>query len=95
MVEVTLGSETDDKLFRKLKEEVVALGGTIREKSWGVGGSQEIVTYSISLSQGEVEAVSETYVGLSLRGDEHVVIGLAQRILPNHVFNPDALKRAG
>lgn len=95
MIEVMLGSETDDNLFRKLETEVAALGGKILEKNWGAGGSQEIITYSISLPEGEIEAVSETYIGLSLRGDENVIVSLAQRVLPNQAFNPDALTRAG
>ncbi|MDO8178975.1 MAG: hypothetical protein Q7T62_12085 [Undibacterium sp.] len=83
MIEFPLGSETDDELFRRLKAEVLAMGGTIREKDWAVGGSQEVITYAISLPQGEIEAISETYVGLSLRGEESVVSILLQRVLPN------------
>lgn len=95
MIEVALGSETDDKLIEELKRVVRELGGKIRKKDWGVGGSQEIITYTISLPQGEIELISETYIGLSLRGDENIVPILAQRLLPNQAINPDALKRAG
>lgn len=35
---------------------------------WGVGGSQAIVTYRVTLPEGQLRLTAETYVGLSLSG---------------------------
>jgi hypothetical protein len=83
MIQVVLGSESDDELFERLNAEVCALGGTIADTEWVLGGSQEVTIYKIRLPSGELEAVAETYVGLFLRGEVAQVTALAQRVMPN------------
>ncbi len=83
MVEVQLGSETDEGLLQALACCVVSRGGTIREAQRGIGGSQELVVYEIRLPGAVLEAVSETYMGLSLRGPADAVTSLAQQVVPN------------
>lgn len=83
MIEVVLGSEYDDELFSRLAVEVTALGGSMEDKEWTLGGSQEMTVFHIALPDGVLEAVAETYVGLSLRGECSVVELLARRVLPN------------
>ncbi|MFZ2990282.1 hypothetical protein [Ideonella sp.] len=80
MIDVLLGSEYDDDLFYRLVAEVEAMGGSITDKGWILGGSQEITVFQISLPEGELEAVAETYVGLSLRGALPLVEALAHRV---------------
>ncbi|NJA08199.1 hypothetical protein HC024_21050 [Methylococcaceae bacterium WWC4] len=84
MVEVQLGSETDEVLLQALARCVVGRGGTIREVQAGVGGSQEIVVFEIRLNGAILEAISETYMGLSLRGPADAVTSLAQEVVPNY-----------
>lgn len=83
MTEIVLGDECDDALFERLVAEVAALGGSITDKKWTLGGSQEMTVFQISLPDGSIEAVVETYVGLSLRGTPSLVEPLARRVMPN------------
>jgi hypothetical protein len=83
MTEIVLGSEDDDALFSRLVAEIEALGGSITDKEWVLGGSQEMTVFQINLPDGEIEAVAETYVGLSLRGATSLVEQLASRVMPN------------
>lgn len=83
MYQVLLGPDTDDVQFSKPCEAVRALGGTIEDSEWIVGGSREITVYKIALPSGSLEAVMETYVGLALRGNEGPVSVLANEVLPN------------
>ena len=73
MIEVNLGSETDIALWTRLHIAVASLGGSITESSWGLGGSQELTTCEISLPSGTLEVISETYIGVSLRGSSVLV----------------------
>ncbi|MDY0747751.1 hypothetical protein SNE35_24825 [Paucibacter sp. R3-3] len=83
MTEIMLGSEYDDALFARLAVEIEALGGSITDKEWTLGGSQEMTVFQIKFPDGEIEAVAETYVGLSLRGSAFLVEQLARRVMPN------------
>jgi hypothetical protein len=82
MTEIVLGSEDDDALFSRLVAEIEALGGSITDKEWVLGGSQEMTVFQINLPDGEIEAVAETYVGLSLCGATSLVEQLASRLCP-------------
>lgn len=95
MSEIVLGSEYDDALFARLVEEVEALGGSITDKEWTLGGSQETTVFQISLPDGNIEAVAETYVGLSLRGTTSLVAQLARRVMPNPLLQRTAEPPAG
>ncbi|WP_334158178.1 hypothetical protein [Oryzomicrobium sp.] len=83
MIEVILGPEYDFELFSRLTTEIEALGGSIGGQEWTLGGSQELTVFHITLPEGELEAVAETYVGLSLRGELSLVQQLGRRMLPN------------
>ena len=73
IVTVELGPEWDSELLAKLRTVVEASGGEMAETSWGVGGSQEVCEYQIDMPNGQLSAVSETYMGLSLRGPSNLV----------------------
>jgi len=83
MTDIVLGDEYDDVLFERLVAEVEALGGSITGREWTLGGSQEMTVFEISLPGGRIEAVTATYVGLSLRGTPSLVEQLARRVAPN------------
>lgn len=72
-VAVVIGSAYDVRLLDQLRKFVVEEGGSIREKSYTVAGSQEVVVYAIALPKGAIEAVSETHVGLWLFGPASLV----------------------
>jgi hypothetical protein len=90
MTEIVLGDEYDDALFARLVAEVAALGGSITDKEWTLDGSQEMTVFQIALPDGQVEAVAETYVGLSLRGTTSLVEQLARRVMPNPMLQRTA-----
>ena len=80
MHEILLGSETDGALFERLSEAIHLLHGTISDAEWVLGGSQEITKYKIVLPSGVLEAVAETYIGLTLRGSRELVEALAGKV---------------
>ena len=90
MYAICLGPETDDDLFERLRLAVIDLGGTIADSEWVLGGSQEVTTYKIVLPTGTLQAVAETYVGLSLQGVESLVTPIAQRVMFNLPLSTDA-----
>jgi hypothetical protein len=90
MYAISLGPETDDDLFERLRLAVIDLGGTIADSEWVLGGSQDVTTYKIILPTGTLHAVAETYVGLSLQGVESLVTPIAQRVMLNLRLSTDA-----
>jgi len=74
--EVRLGDEHDDALLVRVRDAVLAAGGQISRPDWGVGGSQEICTYRVTLPEGQLRLTAETYVGLSLSGPPVLVQAL-------------------
>lgn len=76
-LETNLGPEWDEALRSRLRKAVGDLGGEIRETSWGVGGSQEVIEYEILLRGATLTATAETYVGLLLRGPRSAVEEIA------------------
>jgi hypothetical protein len=79
-----LGPEWDGALLLRLRQAVAELGGTMREVSWGVGGSQEICEYEIHLRGVTLTAIGETYMGLVLRGPHSMVEELAGMVSRSH-----------
>lgn len=90
MYTINIGPETDDDLFERVRTTIVDLGGSIADSEWVLGGSQEVTTYKIVLPAGTLEAVVESYIGLSLVGDEALVYLLAQRVMLNLPLDTDA-----
>jgi hypothetical protein len=76
-LEKNLGPEWDEALLSLLRKVVGDLGGEMRETSWAVGGSQEVIGYEILLREVTLTATAETYVGLLLRGPRLAVEEIA------------------
>ena len=77
---IILGDEYDQKLRDALSAVLrnkVAIGV---EKSWGLAGSQEIETVNIRLGNDFITIESETFIGLSITGPDHVVETLSQEV---------------
>jgi hypothetical protein len=66
---VILGDEYDDSLREALMNVLKEFGGEVQSQNWGVGGSQEIETIDVDVNGSPLRIESETYVGLSIRGE--------------------------
>ena len=82
MSRLFLGDEFDDAVFQRLCKAVARLGGTIKGREWALGGSQEVTTFDIELPDGKLEAIAETYIGLSLCGPEALLARVARETQP-------------
>lgn len=77
-VKLRLGAATDEGLFSRLREQIRALGGTIEDVEWDLGGSRQLTAYLIKLPGGQLQALADTEDGLFLQGDGRLVSLLAQ-----------------
>jgi hypothetical protein len=80
---VILGTESDEPLRSILLEVMRELGARTLDTSWGVGGSQELATAKAEIRGKVVDVESETYVGLSITGDDDLVDEIAGRVSHN------------
>ncbi|MDT9002486.1 hypothetical protein RQP53_24655 [Paucibacter sp. APW11] len=80
MRKIVLGSECDDALFAKLCAVIESLGGSVADAEWVLGGSQELTRFAIKLPNGTLEAISETYIGLLLRGEDDLVLAVSSLV---------------
>ncbi|MDB5471903.1 MAG: hypothetical protein JWR84_3463 [Caulobacter sp.] len=79
-VRVHIGSETDDNLRRRLNAALGRLGARRTFHWWGLGGSQEITQEKYRLPGGQVMVETETYVGITLIGDEDPVTAIQDEL---------------
>jgi phage gpG-like protein len=70
---VVLGPEYDPSTQSAFAEAIKQLGGIESDRSWGIGGSQEVTTRNISFPNGTIHIEEETYMGLKISGDEEIV----------------------
>ncbi|MBE7372942.1 hypothetical protein [Pseudomonas lopnurensis] len=70
---IILGDEYDDALRDALRAVLLRNGAVGINKSWGVGGSQEIESLVIRLGSDLITIESETFVGLTIAGPKVVV----------------------
>ncbi len=77
---VILGNEYDVSLFVTLKDVLATQQATLLDKTWGVGGSQEIGTWHVSIGGQILTIEAETYMGLSLFGPADMVSQIASAV---------------
>jgi hypothetical protein len=77
---VALGPEYDDATREALRVVLLELGASKVEVNWGVGGSQEIETAVVRIGGRELTVEAETYVGLTIAGDDDLVATVADRV---------------
>jgi len=70
---IVLGPEYDDDLWKTLKIILADIGATVAHSSSGHYGSQDMDCYAVFLSGEELVIESETYVGVSITGEAHIV----------------------
>jgi hypothetical protein len=76
---IQLGDEYDAELRERLMMVLKEMKAVIHEHARGVAGSQELETFSASIGHDSVVIEAETYVGLSIRGDQSIVDEIAAR----------------
>lgn len=77
---VILGPEYDSALRSALADVLRQMGAQLEHRKWGVGGSQELETLKVVLRGRQLEVEAETYIGLSLTGDEELVNEIEQMV---------------
>jgi hypothetical protein len=76
---VNLGPEHDEALQQAVLSVLRDLGAELDGSSWGLGGSQEIVTRRGKVNGSDISLEAETYIGLTVTGDEGIVEEIAKR----------------
>lgn len=71
--QIVLGHEYDERLRQIIKDVLRDIGGVVAEKSWGIGGSQEISELKIKVGESVVTLESETFIGLSIEGEASLI----------------------
>lgn len=77
---INLGDEYDDVLRDALRRVLLENKAVGIDKSWGVGGSQEIENLKVRVGEDVVLIESETYIGLSISGPKLIVEKLAAEV---------------
>lgn len=77
---IILGDEYDEVLREALHAVLLRNGAIDVDKSWGIGGSQEIEILIISLGSDVITIEAETFVGLSVSGPKTVVEEIALQV---------------
>lgn len=79
-VTVILGPEYDETLRTTVMDVMEQLGASVESRNWSVAGSQEIETVQARLADQEIIIEAETYIGLSITGDEDTVNEISERV---------------
>jgi len=74
---IVLGNEHDEHLREVLVAVLKGRGGRPRSSDWGLGGSQEVSTLQVEIEGRCVVVEAETYIGLSITGEEDLVEKIA------------------
>lgn len=77
---VILGREYDQDLKKAVMDVVRQLGASIESRNEAVAGSQEIETIVAEIAGKTIVIEAETYIGLSITGDETVIDRIAERV---------------
>lgn len=77
---IILGDEYDDVLRDALRIVLVKSGAVDVDKTWGVGGSQEIEALVVRLGSDLITVEAETFVGLTVSGPSEIVKDIALKV---------------
>jgi len=80
LLTVVLGDEHDRGLREALRGVLIESGARELERTWGVGGSQEIESLEVSVGNDRMTIESETFIGLSLTGPRSLVEHIAELV---------------
>jgi hypothetical protein len=79
-VTMILGDEYDEVLRDALRTVLIENGAIGIDKSWGVGGSQEIESIQVRIGEKLITIESETFVGLTITGAKSVIEKIADQV---------------
>jgi len=79
-VTVIFGPEYNETLRTTVIDVMEQLGASVESRNWSVAGSQEIETVQARLADQEIIIEAETYIGLSITGDEDTVNEISERV---------------
>ena len=68
-----VGAEYDQSAFKRLGDALRSLGYAEGTHNLGVGGSQELSAWTVRGPTGDLEILSETYMGLQVSGSAVLV----------------------
>src|SRR5450631_2076091 len=77
---IVLGDEHDSHLRSVVGKVMRDMGAKKLEEKWGVAGSQEVEATKLELREKIIELEAETYIGLSITGDEQDIDEIAKRV---------------
>lgn len=80
IVRIVLGEEYDVTLRAEVSAALEEMSARQIDSSWGVGGSQEISSWTFGLDGAKVVIETETYMGLSISGEELTVLEVTRRL---------------
>lgn len=79
-VTVIFGPEYDGTLRTTVMDVMEQLGASVESRNGSVAGSQEIETVQARSADQEIIIEAETYIGLSITGDEATVNEISERV---------------
>lgn len=77
---LVLGEEGDSNTAAALQVVLKELGASFEDRTWGVGGSQEVFSLVAHVAGSKLMVESETYEGLSITGPSDLVKEVAIRV---------------
>jgi hypothetical protein len=77
---VVLGAEYDAGVREALMAVLRQMGAEVEHHERGMGGSQEVETLEVQLRGRSLVVEAETYVGLSVTGDDEIVTEVAELV---------------
>ena len=80
LIKINIGDEYDDKLLNALRAVLIRNSADIVDKSWGIGGSQQLESTRVIIDGQELLIECETFIGITVSGPEEVVIQIADQV---------------
>ncbi len=77
---INLGDEYDDILRDALRIVLLKNKAPGVDKTWGVGGSQEIDVVTVRLGDDLIKIEAETYIGITISGLKLIIERLAEEV---------------
>lgn len=79
-ISVTIGSECDDNLKSALISALTDFDAKKINEDIFYAGSQEILKYEFTINEELLEVELETYMGITIHGDEKIIQNLVRKI---------------
>lgn len=80
VAELHIGAEHDQGARRRLKTALRRAGAKRLSSWWGVFGSQDISESTFAIGDARLRVKSETYVGITVSGDDEAIARLAAHL---------------